>query len=184
MAIKQKSQEKVLHEVIDRILVYLTGIDDLKPVDELGEDTPIQQYISCIPMDRQRDILRYRSVNKTFNDVYKNRFHLGSPSWEALPPELKEKILDYLVPKPNILTIDTRSYLSLESFASVEPGAPYESDNLSNFVGNHQILPLDLPKCCSYRRWSIDNVGNLVSSGSSHALPSISLLKGLVDYNA
>jgi len=152
MAVTQKPQEKILREVIDRILVHLTGIDDLKPVDELGEETPIQRYISCIPMDRQRDVLRYRSVNKTFNDVYKDRFHHGNPSWDVLPPELKEKILDYLVPKPNILTIDTRSYLSLESFASVEPGAPYESDNLSNFVGNHQILLLVLPKCCSHRR--------------------------------
>ena len=137
MALTQKSQERVLREVIDRILVHLTGIVDLKPFDELGENTPIQQYISCIPRDRQWDILRCRSVNKTFNNVYKDRFHHGNPSWESLPPEIKDKILDYLVPKPNILTIDTRSYLSLESFASVEPGAPSESDNLSNFVGDH-----------------------------------------------
>jgi hypothetical protein len=138
MAVTQKSRDKVLHEVIDRILVHLTGIAQLKPIDELGEDTPpAQQYVSCIPRDRQWDILRYRSVNKTFNKVYKDRFHHGNPSWESLPAEIKGKVLHYLVPKPNILTIDTRSYLSLESFASVEPGAPSESDNLSNFVCDH-----------------------------------------------
>lgn len=54
---------------------------------------------------------------------------------QSMPGELKEIILDFLVPKPDILTVDNKSYLSLESFASVEPGAPSESDNnLSNFV--------------------------------------------------
>lgn len=149
MADIQTAPEKAVLEVLDRVLVHLMSIVSLKPIDDWDKDAPVKQSLSSIPKELRRDVLNYRLVNRSFNDVYKRRVY-HQWSFEGLPTEILEKVLDYLVPKPNILTFDTRSYLSLESFASVEPGTQYESDpesdHLPNFVRDLKTLFVDLSK--------------------------------------
>lgn len=144
----EKQPENVVLEVLDRLLVHLMGIVDSEPMNSRLENTPIRRPVDDIPRDKQQDVQNFSIVNKSFNNAYRTRiyryrwkpsglsFERKSP-FEWLPTEVLDKILHYLVPKPNILTIDDRSYLSLESFASVEPGALSESDHLPNFVCDH-----------------------------------------------
>jgi len=147
----EKQQENVLLEVLDRLLVDLMGIDS-EPMKSRLDDAPIRRPVHDIPPDKQTDVWNFSIVNKAFNNAYRTRIYHLKPSglsfgrkspFEWLPTEVLDRILHYLVPKPNILTIDDRSYLSLESFASVEPGALSESDHLPNFVSSHHYSSVD-----------------------------------------
>ena len=82
--------------------------------------------------------LRLRpDVSQSGNDAtaHRNGTKRSAELFQHLPVELLERILDFLTPETaNLLTVDQRASLTVESFASAPSHSPDEVNDVKNFV--------------------------------------------------
>jgi hypothetical protein len=77
----------------------------------------------------------YTSHHRTPPPPYGTATERSAELFQKLPEELLEHILDFLTPETgNLLTVDQRASLTVESFASAPVNSPDEVNDVKNFV--------------------------------------------------